>query len=302
MTMTPITKKLPLCGLLMLAFSGPTLAQGADIRVCDRPNMNGECVDLRHGVADLRAFGMNNRATSFEIRSGSWLMCSEPGFGGRCVPFDSSVSNLRRSGFNNTVASLRPLRRGDDVGGNNPRSRSAITLYERQNYAGRGWTFTDDEPDLSRYLLNDQVSSVRVHGGRWRLCVDANYGSCRDVEGSVPSLRNIGMRNNTISSIQELRPGRPGETPIPAPTGRVVLYEDGDFRGTELVVDGPVRNLGQFNFNNRVSSLRVPPGERWTVCVGQDFSGQCATVSGDVPSMSRYGMNDRISSLRRVRR
>jgi hypothetical protein len=301
--MTPIAKKLPLCGLLMLAFSGTTLAQGADIRVCDRPNMNGECVDLRHGVADLSAFGMNNRATSFEIRRGSWLMCSEPGFGGRCVPFDSSVSNLRRSGINNTVASLRPVRSG----GSGPAwQRQSITLYEQPNYRGRGWTFADDEADLARYQLGDQVSSARVSGGRWNLCFDANFQRCREISGNVPNLRQIGM-NNTISSIQELsgRPGMPGPGPgpgVPGPGRSVVLYEDGDFRGTELVVDGPVRNLGQFNFNNRVSSLRVPPGERWTVCVGQDFSGQCATVSGDVPSMSRYGMNDRISSLRRVRR
>jgi hypothetical protein len=300
MTMTPITKKLPLCGLLMLAFSAPALAQGSEVRVCDRPNLNGECVDLRHGVADLRAFGMNNRVTSFEIRRGTWMMCSEPGFAGRCLAFDSSVNNLRRSGFNNTVASLRPVR----AGGSGPAwQRQSITLYEQLNYQGRGWTFADDEADLARYQLGDRVSSVRVTGGRWNLCFDANFQRCREITGNVPDLRQIAM-NNTISSIQEVsgRPGVPGGPGIPAPGRSVVLYEDGDFRGSELVVDGPVRNLGQFNFNNRVSSLRVPPGERWTVCVGQDFSGQCATVSGDVPSMSRYGMNDRISSLRRVRR
>jgi hypothetical protein len=297
--MSNIAKKLPLCGLLMLAFSTPALAQGSEVRICDRPNLNGECVDLRHGVADLRAFGMNNRATSFDIRRGTWLMCSEPGFAGRCLAFDQSVNNLRRSGFNNTVASLRPVRAG---GSGDAWQRRSITLYENPNFRGRGWTFADDEPDLARYALGDRISSVRVTGGgRWNLCFDANFGRCREITGSVPRLRDIGM-NNTISSIQEVS-GRPGGGPgMPGPGGRVVLYEDGDFRGAELVVDGPVRNLGQFNFNNRVTSLRVPPGERWTICVGQDFSGQCATVSGDVPSLSRYGMNDRISSLRRVRR
>jgi hypothetical protein len=301
--MTPIAKRLSLGSLpVLLAFAGPAIAQGADVRVCDRPNFNGECVDLRHGVADLRQFGMANRATSFQIRSGTWLMCSEPGFAGRCVAFDASVENLRRTGFNNSVASLRPIR-GGNVGGNNPNSRSAITLYERPNYTGRGWTFTDDDPDLSRYQINDQISSVRVHGGRWRLCFDANYGRCRDLDGSLPSLRSIGM-NNTISSVQELRPGRPTDPvpPLPGPTGSVTLYEDSDFQGRAVAVDRAVRDLGQLNFNNRVTSLRVPPGERWTVCAGQDFSGQCATVAGDVPSLSRFGLNDRVSSLRRVRR
>jgi hypothetical protein len=293
--MTVVAKKLS--GLLMLAFAGPLWAQGSEIRVCDRPNLNGQCVDLQHGVADLRAFGMNNRASSFDIRRGTWMMCSEPGFAGRCVAFDQSVSNLRRSGFNNTVASLRPVRAG---GGGGAWQRRSITLYEQPNYGGRGWTFADDEADLARYALGDRVSSVRVTGGRWNLCFDTNFQRCREIGGNVPNLRQIGM-NNTISSIQEVsdRPGGPG---IPAPGGRVVLYEDSDFRGRELVVDRAVPDLGEFNFNNRVTSLRVPPGERWTICAGQGFSGQCATVAGDVPSLSRFGLNDRVSSLRRVRR
>jgi hypothetical protein len=119
----------------------------------------------------------------------------------------------------------------------------------------------------------------------------------------VPDLRQIAM-NNTISSIQEVsgRPGVPGGPGIPAPGRSVVLYEDSDFRGRELVVERAVRDLGEFDFNDRVTSMRVPPGERWTVCSGLGFSGQCATVTGDVASLSRFGLNDRVSSLRRVRR
>ena len=174
------TRKL-LPALLLAAGCGSALAQ-AEIRVCDRPNLNGRCIDLRHGVGDLRRFDFNQRVTSFEIRSGTWLMCSQAGFGGRCEAFDRSVDNLRRTGFNNTVASLRPVRGGGPAG--DRWDRTSITLYENPNYNGRGWTFADDEPDLARFALGDRISSVRVNGGRWALCQDANYGGCRSPAAS----------------------------------------------------------------------------------------------------------------------
>jgi hypothetical protein len=188
----------------MLAAAGPVAAQDAEVRICDRPNLNGQCIDLRHGVGDLRQFGLDNRVTSFEIRAGRWLMCSERGFGGQCVTFDASVRNLRRSGFNNTVASLRPVRRGD----RGPNAwRTSITLYEEANYRGRAWTFADDTRDLSRFGMNNRVSSVRVNGGRWNLCLDVDFARCERIDASIPRLREPGL-NNKISSIEEI--GRRG--------------------------------------------------------------------------------------------
>jgi hypothetical protein len=300
MSFTP-RKLLP--ALLLAAGCGSALAQ-AEIRVCDRPNLNGRCIDLRHGVGDLRRFDFNQRVTSFEIRSGTWLMCSEAGFGGRCEAFDRSVDNLRRTGFNNSVASLRPVR-GGGPGGGSGWNRSSITLYENPNYNGRGWTFADDVPDLSRFSLGDRISSVRVTGrGSWNLCFDANYQRCRTIEGSVANLRQIGM-NNTISSIQEVDRARPQPMPVPVPApdrGSVVLYEHSGFGGQAVAVEGSVSDLRQAGFNDRASALRIPDGQRWVVCSDVNFAGRCATVQGDVADLNRYGLNDTISSLRRVRR
>jgi hypothetical protein len=289
-------------GALAFGLAAPALAQRAEIRVCDRPNLNGECIELRHGVGDLRRFDFANRVTSFEIRGGRWLMCDQPGFRGRCETFDQSVGNLRRTGFNNAVVSLRPLRGagGPGGGGGGGWDRTSITLYEHDNYGGRGWTFADDEPDLARYDLADRISSLRVNGGRWNVCVDANYSRCREITGNVPRLRDVGL-NDRISSLQEIgsRPGGPG---LPGgPLGRAVLYEDVNFGGRSIVVDGPVRNLGELGFNDRMTSLRLPPGESWVICSDANFQGRCATVSGDVPSVP-VGFNDRVSSLRPVRR
>lgn len=290
-------KRLSLLGPLALALAGPAMAQrDAEIRVCDRPNLNGQCIDLRHGVGDLRQFDFAQRVTSFEIRSGTWLMCSQPAFGGRCEAFDQSVGNLRRTGFNNTVGSLRPVRAG---GSGQDMQRTSITLYGQPNFRGRAWTFGDDQTDLTRYGISDRISSIRVSGGRWRVCADANYGRCVDVTGDVANLRQIGL-DNSISSLQEIGAGAPGGPGVPG--GAVTLYEDSDFRGRTLVVERAVRNLQEANFNDRISSLRVPPGEQWTLCTDANFGGRCATVTGDVANLSPFGLNDRVSSLRRTRR
>jgi hypothetical protein len=270
----------------LLGVAGTALAQ-ADIRLCDRPNLNGQCIELRHGVGDLRRFDFASRVTSFEIRSGTWMMCDQPGFAGRCRTYNRSVNNLKREDFNNAVASLRPVRRGADG--------SSITLYEHADFGGRGWTFANDEPDLRRYSLNDRLSSVRVTGGRWKLCADINYARCREVSGDVPRLSDIGM-NDAISSLQAVG-NRPG-----TPWGRAELFEDAEFRGRSVAVEGAVGDLRSLQFNDRVSSMRIPSGQTWTVCDDIDFGGRCTTVTGDVRSFVPLGLNDRISSLRPERR
>jgi Beta/Gamma crystallin len=277
-------KTLLLAAWFLLVVPGHALAQ-AEIRLCDRPNLNGQCIDLRHGVGDLSRFEFAGRVTSFEIRTGSWLMCDQAGFAGRCRTFERSVGNLKRQDFNNAIVSLRPVRKGSD--------RKSITLYEEPDFGGRGWTFASDEPDLRRFNLNDRISSVRITEGRWNLCSDINYVRCREVTGSVPRLQDIGL-NDRISSLQAVGGG--------APTGRAVLYEDAEFRGRSVNVDGPVGDLRTLEFNDRLSSIRLPPGEAWQVCEDVNFGGRCSTVQGDVRSFVPLGLNDRISSLRPERR
>lgn len=80
--------------------------------------------------------------------------------------------------------------------------------------------------------------------------------------------------------------GRPG----------IILYQEDNFRGNQLPLDGPVRNLVPLHFNDRISSVRVIYGA-WRLCEDELFRGRCIVVTHDEPKLGHLGMDDRISSV-----
>ena len=305
-----------LLGAILLAPASVSLA--ADIRVCENANMRGPCVDLRHGVNDLRDWGVSNSISSFSIGSGTWLMCTEPNFGGRCEAFSDSVSNLRGSSFQDRISSIRPIREGGGGnwggwGGEEQWRRIGIAVYSDSNFRGRSWVFTDDIRDLSRMGMNNQISSVRVYGGRWRLCRTPNFGGCIDVTSDISNLRDIGF-NDQVSSIQEVGPGggRPdggwggggpggGWGSGSGGGGRVFItvYSDKGFSGRSWNFEKDVRNLGAMGMGNQISSVKVAGG-RWRLCRTSSFEG-CVEVGEDVYDLRDLGMNDQVNSIELVR-
>jgi hypothetical protein len=80
----------------------------------------------------------------------------------------------------------------------------------------------------------------------------------------------------------------------------IVVFEDINFRGHSLRIDGPVPDLRRFRFNDEISSIRVFEGA-WEICEDINFQGRCVVIDRDVIDMRRLGMNDVISSIRPVR-
>lgn len=213
----------------------------------------------------------------------------------------SSVFKIAATAFA-AAACLLPLAsaqlaggpRGDrtlaGIGGGN--HRAPIVLYTSEDFRGEALSFDRDERGLGRF--NDRARSVRVNRGVWLLCDDVNFGGrCEYVDRDVRDLRQIGLHGR-VSSIKL--------TPYPEGPGRqaITLFQHNDFRGPFLSFDEEVPSLGQYNFRDQVSSIRVSEG-RWLICEDANFRGQCEIIRGDVRSLSDIGMNDRISSLRRAR-
>jgi hypothetical protein len=76
----------------------------------------------------------------------------------------------------------------------------------------------------------------------------------------------------------------------------IILYQEDNFRGNELPVDGSVRSLSPLHFNDRISSVRVISGA-WQLCEDDFFRGRCVVVTQDESKLGRLGMDDRISSV-----
>lgn len=83
--------------------------------------------------------------------------------------------------------------------------------------------------------------------------------------------------------------------------GGITIYRDENFRGESATFRFDVPDLKQFGFNDRITSLRIPPGEYWEACELPNYKGRCQVFSGEERNLRQVGWTDRISSLRRVR-
>jgi hypothetical protein len=81
----------------------------------------------------------------------------------------------------------------------------------------------------------------------------------------------------------------------------ITVFRDENFRGENATFRQDVTDLRRYGFNDRITSLRVAPGEYWEACESPNYQGRCQVFSGDERNLRNVGWTDRISSLRRVR-
>ena len=80
----------------------------------------------------------------------------------------------------------------------------------------------------------------------------------------------------------------------------ITVFEDVNFKGGNATFVRDVPSLASRDLDDRISSLRVGPGEFWEVCDDENYRGRCQVVSNTEDDLRRSGWNDRISSMRRV--
>jgi beta/gamma crystallin len=182
-----------------------------------------------------------------------------------------------------------------------PRQVGGITVSDDVNFEGTTMTFVNDVPDLRDVALNDRISSLRVTPGEaWEVCEDANYrGRCIVVSSSERDLRTQGL-NDAITSMRrvegrEVRDDRDDRRGV-----SITVYDDVNFRGATMTFRRDVPDLRDVQFNDRISSLQVVPGESWEVCEDANYRGRCIVVSGSERDLRALRLNDVITSIRRV--
>jgi hypothetical protein len=180
---------------LLLALLAPG-AIAAEIILFEHDNFGGRRFVLNGSLPDLANTDFNDAASSIVVRSGSWQLCEHAFFRGRCITLaPGEYPSLNRFGLNDEVSSVREVgpapayregRSGPDWGGG-----ARAVLYEGTAFTGRAFVI---EGDVVRNLgttgFNDRASSLRVEGGYWVFCSDANFeGACRTfAPGDYPNL------------------------------------------------------------------------------------------------------------------
>ncbi len=80
----------------------------------------------------------------------------------------------------------------------------------------------------------------------------------------------------------------------------IAVFSDSNYRGRNATFRSDTPDLGPYELNDRISSLRVAPGEIWEACEHANYGGRCQVFSGSESNLDRSGWSDAISSLRRV--
>jgi len=76
-----------------------------------------------------------------------------------------------------------------------------------------------------------------------------------------------------------------------------VLYADANFQGSKQELSVGTYNTGQLFGNDQLTSLRVMPGFRVTLCANKDFGGASRIYTQDCPNVGS-DFNDKTSSVR----
>lgn len=183
-------------------------APAARIRVYVNEDFRGDSRTFDRAVPNLADFGLARQITSVRIDGGTWEVCSRAGYGGRCVVLRGNSDDL--GDWSDAIVSLRPVSGGrpaeDDQGSwddNRGGSGTRIRVYTDEQFQGRSETFERDVPDLSRFGMAGQVTSVRIEGGPWEICTETRFrGECKVIRDSDGFL---GWWSDNIGS---LRPAR----------------------------------------------------------------------------------------------
>jgi hypothetical protein len=164
---------------------------GGRITLFDLPNFGGRGVTLENDETNFDPIGINDRAVSAIVYEGTWQLCQHADFNGACVTLaPGRHPDLGRMA--GQASSARMVSGGDmGGGGGGPGSRSRAILFEGPNLTGRSFAMNAEvAANLGNTGFNDRASSVRVEGGYWIFCTDANFqGECRTFgPGDYPTL------------------------------------------------------------------------------------------------------------------
>ncbi len=295
--------------MMVTQLQRPTAAQdrqigGVGLSVFADPEFRGDSATFRDDVPDLRAFRLNDQITSVRVGRGeTWEVCENVNYAGRCQIVSGDEADLRRVGWSDSISSARRVRGGRGAFPNAGGRRSGIELFSEPGFRGARRTFDEAVPNLSSEGFNDQAMSVRLAPREeWEICADANYRNCRVIGASSPNLSDLGM-STRISSLRPSTQGDRGDGGFgrgrpQGREGRLVLYDQRNFRGQSVVVEDVTGDFGRFS--GRAESVQVEGGT-WEVCTGADFRGRCILVSESANDLGQLGLRNNVGSARPVR-
>jgi len=164
-----------------------------------------------------------------------------------------------------------------------------VVLYEHSNFRGESVGLqTGDFASLGDF--KNKLTSIKIEPGfAATFCEHENYsGRCFTADRSTSKVYTLNDRIDSVKVYPFDPPAR--------------VYEHGHFNGNVIgVFEGQeIRRLNEFDFNDKISSIKVAPGYVLILCEHPDFQGMCWSYENFEDDETK-AINDKISSLKLVR-
>lgn len=246
---------------------------------------SGESKRLAPGIYDTDQLEIgDNELSSIHIPAGvSVVLYDQPKFKGKFLRLDEDASTafLDARGFNNTTSSLsveltpRVIIYTDAFTGN---SASLTPGYYHVNQLG---------------IDNDELSSVKLFADTWVLLFEHNNFKGRSILLTQDASADFiaGRRFDNLASSMIV-----GTSDIPLP--QVTLYRDNFANPLATLVPGEYPVLD--NFDNQLSSIKIPRGLRVTLFEDVAFGGRAVTLNASVGDdfLRTNKFDDAVSSIK----
>jgi hypothetical protein len=81
--------------------------RGGDLVLFQDSAQRGQAIEISHDVADLSQYRFNDRASSFLVTGGTWLVCEHANYRGRCEVLTGGAGDLKPIRMNDNISSIR---------------------------------------------------------------------------------------------------------------------------------------------------------------------------------------------------
>ena len=127
----------------------------AQVTFYEHDGFHGRSFTSDRQVLNFDRIGFNDRASSLQVRGGTWQVCEDMRFEGRCVVLrPGNYPSLAAMGLNDKVSSVRPVQH---YGENRvapeyvPGPQARYGNQERYEYRNDGWRYDRQDNRWERY-------------------------------------------------------------------------------------------------------------------------------------------------------
>ena len=80
-------------------------------------------------------------------------------------------------------------------------------------------------------------------------------------------------------------------------TTSIKVFDQPNYRGSEMTFDRGVPSLAAFNFNDRTASVQIQGNRDWVLCEHRNYMGKCVRVHVKEKDLKRLKIQGQVSSL-----